>query len=375
MLQEFFYEIIGLIVILTALVIYFLRVKSKHQEQDDFENASQLNIKKPDDIQEINVEPPVIEEKAEEDDENDEEEPFMLGAEEGSFGNIESNPFEEEAKDSQTKTPKQYRLKGEVPPHGKISKDNFKEFAGVKLLIAEDNLINQKVINGLLSDSGIHITMADDGQVALDILKDNSDFDMVLMDAHMPRIDGFEATRAIRANPDYEHIVVVALSGDTAADDIKKMIDSGMQEHLEKPLRMEALYDVLYAYIKASTSNKNSDYVEVIMTNELNGDKGLAVCSGDDEFYKDILREFKENYSDSSKALSDLLQNGDVKNADKMLLDLIGIAANIGADNIKKIAQDLKEAIKDTEENSYVTIMDEYDKHLSALLRDIKDYL
>jgi len=331
-----------------------------------------------DNIQEIKVTPQTIKEETEleiDDNELTEEDFLLKGDEEGSFGHIQSNPFEEEAPEEKPKSTTKYRIKGEVPDHGKISKDNFKEFAGVKLLVAEDNLINQKVINGLLGDSGIEITMADDGQIALEILEKDSNYNMVLMDAHMPRVDGFEATRAIRANPKYEHIVVVALSGDTAADDIRKMTDSGMQEHLEKPLRMDALYDVLYAYTKADINSSHSDFVDVVMTKELNGDKGLEICGGDDSFYKDILREFKENYTDSSKKLSQLLDEGDINGADKMLLDFIGVAANIGADNIKDIAQNLKEAIKDTQEKSYTILIDEYDKHLSALIRDIKDYL
>ena len=375
MIQEFLYEIIALVVVLIAFVIYFSKIKDKHKKQEELDAAQFNTVKKTNEIQGINLESLVKEKKPKIENETieDEETYVLRGDEEGSFGHIDHNPFEEEQEKKEPST--KFRIKGEVPAHGKISKENFKEFAGVKILVAEDNLINQKVINGLLSDSGIEITMADDGQIALEILEKNSDYNIILMDAHMPRVDGFEATRTIRANPDYEHIVVVALSGDTAADDIKKMTDSGMQEHLEKPLRMDALYDVLYAYTKADTSSQNSDYIEIVMTKELNGDKGLAICGGDDSFYKDILAEFKENYINSSKKLSELLEAGDINSADAMLLDIIGVTANIGADNIKDIALDLKEAIKDTQEKSYTIPLEEYDKHLSALIRDIKDYI
>ena len=128
----------------------------------------------------------------------------------------------------------------------------------------------------------------------------------------MPRVDGFEATRIIRANPNYEHIVVVALSGDTAADDVRKMMESGMQEHLEKPLKVDALYDILYAYTKTDNKTQNSEFIEVIMTKELNGDKGLAVCSGDEEFYIDILNEFVKNYTNSPSQLNNLLENNNI---------------------------------------------------------------
>ncbi len=362
MIEEYLYEIIGLIAILTAIVIYFLRKKSKQESEDNFvhpEHNSEINS-----IDTINTVQAIQENDTEISDE-----PFVLNEGEGSFGDIEQNPFVQNKK-----TKLRYRIKGEVPEHGKISKENFKEFAGVKLLIAEDNLINQKVLNGLLADSGIEITMADDGQIALDILEKDNSFNMILMDAHMPRVDGFEATRTIRANPNYEHIVIVALSGDTAADDVKRMIESGMQEHLEKPLRMDALYDILYAYTKADISSIKSEFVEVIMTKELNGDKGLETCGGDEEFYRDILDEFTQNYTNSSKKLSTLLENGDIKRADAILLDFIGVSANIGADNINKIAQSLKESIKDIEEKSYIILLNNYDKHLKILLKDIQDY-
>ena len=64
----------------------------------------------------------------------------------------------------------------------------------------------------------------------------------------------------------------------------------------------------------------------------------------------------------------------DIKNADAMLLDIIGIGANIGADKIKDIAQELKEAIKDIKDNRYITLLNKYEKHLNILLQDIKDY-
>ena len=373
MFGEFLYETIATIAILTLVVIYFL-TKYFQQEEENFSTDKKYNTPKTiDDVQEID-EPNDIKTtpKTQED---KEEEPFILnGGEEGSFGKIVENPFEGNTTAPKEKIIKEYRVKGKVPEHGKISKGTFKEFSGVKILIAEDNLINQKVLNGLLNESGIEITMADDGQVALDILEKNSDFNMVLMDAHMPRVDGFEATRAIRANPNYEHIVVVALSGDTAADDVKKMYEAGMQEHLEKPLRMDALYDVLYAYTKTTTENEESEFINVIMTKELNGDKGLEICGGDEDFYRDILDEFVKKYSSSSKELKELVENSKLREADAMLLDLVGISANIGADNINGIANELKEAIKDTEEKSYITLLDEYETHLKILIHDIRDY-
>ena len=374
MINEYFYEIIALIIILTFIVIYFLIRKFNQEEENEFQNPRSRKtgiIEDPyEEISPQENEKNIFEETLD----SEKEDTFEFqDVEEGSFGNIQTNPFEENITPLQTNTIN-LRQKAQVPSHGKIVKDNFKDFKGAKLLVVEDNLINQKVIGGLLSGSGIEVTMADDGQIALDILEKNSDFDIIIMDVQMPRVDGFEATRIIRANPSYEHIVVVALSGDIATDDIRKMTEAGMQEHLEKPLRMDSLYDVIYAYTQSNNSKDAPKFVKVMMTKELNGDKGLEVCGGDEAFYKDILSEFTKTYTNTSNELIELLTCKNIERADALLLDFIGITANIGADAINNIAQELKEAIKDLEENSYITILDTFEIHLQRLLKDIAAY-
>ena len=257
----------------------------------------------------------------------------------------------------------------DVPKHGKITKENFKEFAGTRILVAEDNIINQKVIAGLLADTGIEITIANDGKEALDILEADSNFSIILMDAHMPRIDGFEATRAIRANPNYSHILVVALSGDTAIDDIRKMSAAGMQEHLEKPLRIDALYDILYAY-----SDREVQETQKSIVIELDVEKGLENCGEDKEFYQEILDEFISTYGNSTNRLHELLTEGKLQEADKLLLDIVGLTATIGADNLHNISNVIKEALNDTQEKSYLTLIEQYKVHLIKLIEDIKEY-
>ncbi|MFH0709970.1 MAG: response regulator [Pseudomonadota bacterium] len=262
--------------------------------------------------------------------------------------------------------------KRSVPAHGKITKQNFAEFAGERILVAEDNLINQKVLVGLLAGSGIELVLANDGQEALDILENDTNFLMILMDAHMPRVDGFQATHIIRENPQYDHIVVVALSGDTASDDIHKMKDAGMSEHLEKPLRMESLYKIIYAY--AGKVTHKDEFIEVIMTNNLDADKGLQACGGDEDFYCEILSEVMSDYANSSDKLGEFLRSNNLKAADALLLDIIGITANIGAYPLYEIASSMKLALSDTDEQSYFSLFDQYKIQLDRLMDDIRAY-
>ena len=250
-----------------------------------------------------------------------------------------------------------------MPLHGKIVKNNFKEFAGTRILVAEDNIINQKVINALLDGTGIKVVMANDGQDALDILSNDTNFTLILMDAHMPRVDGFEATQIIRATPEYDHILVVALSGDTATDDIAKMSEAGMQEHLEKPLRMDALYDILYAYTGKET------------TQELDTDLGLHICSADESFYREILSEFLNSYATSDKEIVKLINQKRMAEIDRLLLDIIGLSSNIGAHNLESTALKLKTTLLSGKSAEYKMYVEKYSNTLKLLILDIKKYI
>jgi len=373
MFIEFQNIIIAFVVVLLVVGVFFIvKGKEKKDKSEEIESVEVVEdaYDSPEEIQEEVADEVEVGHKVEE----ESIENSLDGSEEGDFGETPK------VKPSETQTPKEDTPpvktihRRDVPKHGKITKQHFSEFSGERVLVAEDNLINQKVLTGLLAGSGIDIVIANDGQEALDILEKDDNFLMVLMDAHMPIVDGFEATRAIRATPKYDHILVVALSGDTASDDIAKMKEAGMAEQLEKPLRMDSLYDILYAYTGEAKGQDSENYVEVVMTKELNGDKGLQVCGGDEHFYREILNEFITTYAHSDEQLSKLLHAHKVQEADKLLLDIIGITANIGAEPLHLIANDIKSALHDTDEKSYLTLAEQYEIHLLNLVEDIQAY-
>jgi len=366
MFQNYQTEIIALVAIIVVVFIYMI-IKKKQSSKvtktlHDIPEKT-LNV----------IQPAKVYDEYDLDELQDEYEPDFGGSEEGSFGEIEPKvvkPEKIEAKPSLKPKPVQ-RTKREVPVHGKITKENFKEFKGLRVLVAEDNIINQKVIKGLLEGTGIEIVIADDGQIALDILDKDSNFVIILMDAHMPRVDGFEASRAIRANSNYDHITIIALSGDTASDDIRKMKEAGMSEHLEKPLKISALYDMFYLYSKNQPEPLKEKSTALV---ELNTTKGLEVCGGDKEFYLEILNEFVNNYDNSTQNLGDYLKSGQLQEADKLLLDIIGLSANIGAETLHDISNKIRSILYDNPERSYLSFVDDYKMHLDNLIVDIKKY-
>ncbi len=250
-----------------------------------------------------------------------------------------------------------------------ISKENFKEFAGLRLLIAEDNLINQKVIVGLLKESGINIKIANDGQECLDILQEDPDYQIILMDAHMPRVDGLEATRQIRANAAYNHITVMALSGDTGADDIKKMRDAGMEVQLEKPLKIAALYQALYCYFDPNAITGAEEESTIHLDNSL----GLEMLGGDVELYHEVLAEFQSLYHDSDEKIEIWLKHGDLDKAKALLLDVKGIAESVGAAALTQTAEEFREAILAGQSDQYPKLLKRYQTQLQSILSDMAE--
>ena len=251
-----------------------------------------------------------------------------------------------------------------------ISKDNFKEFEGMRLLIAEDNLINQKVIVGLLKDSGINIKIANDGQECMDILAEDPNYPIILMDAHMPRIDGLEATRLIRKNPAYDHITVMALSGDTGADDVRKMREAGMEEQLEKPLKIAALYQALYCYFDPNAIGGADEALPEI---KLDNSLGLEMLGGDVELYHEILREFEALYKDSDDKIEMWIKHGDLDKAKAILLDVKGIGESIGTAELTETAEEFREAIINGEIDKFDRLLKLYRSQLKSILADIAE--
>ena len=124
---------------------------------------------------------------------------------------------------------------------------------GRRLLLAEDNALNMEIMEFLLNDVGIKVTKAADGQQAVEAFAASpvGGFDAILMDVMMPVRDGHEATRAIRAmdRPDAKTIPIFAMTANAFTEDHRKALESGMNEHLPKPIDPDALYRLLVKYL------------------------------------------------------------------------------------------------------------------------------
>ena len=129
------------------------------------------------------------------------------------------------------------------------------DLTGVKILMAEDNDLNAEIAMVQLEELGIHITRASDGKEALKIFASNQPgtFDIILMDIMMPKMNGYEATKAIRAlqnRPDARTIPIIAMTANAFAEDVQASLDAGMNDHLSKPIVMEEVIKAIARNIR-----------------------------------------------------------------------------------------------------------------------------
>ena len=131
--------------------------------------------------------------------------------------------------------------------------DEFINDGLLRILVVEDNIINQKVVSKLLDKNGHHTTIASNGQEALEILE-LSDFDLILMDVQMPVMDGLEATQIIRKRESetIEHRTIVAMTANAMIGDREICLDAGMDDYIAKPIRADEL-DVIVRRVQDKT--------------------------------------------------------------------------------------------------------------------------
>jgi CheY-like chemotaxis protein len=124
---------------------------------------------------------------------------------------------------------------------------------GKRVLLVEDNKINSEIGQEILESEGIIVTIAENGQLAIEELE-KSAFDLVLMDCMMPVMDGYEATRLIRENPAYNNLPIIAMTASTLQEDIERTLEVGMNAHLSKPVEPELMFIEMALWLEPATA-------------------------------------------------------------------------------------------------------------------------
>jgi len=146
-----------------------------------------------------------------------------------------------------------FRKDGTAESRSQDKSDNMAEaverLAGCRVLLVEDNAMNQELAMELLENAGMTVALANNGQEALDILAGDTAFNGILMDCQMPVMDGYTATREIRKNPLFKDTPIIAMTANAMAGDKEKVVEAGMNDHIAKPLDVGQMFATLAKWI------------------------------------------------------------------------------------------------------------------------------
>lgn len=268
---------------------------------------------------------------------------------------------------------------GKVPPTGnrkKIEADWANQFSiihGSKILLVEDNLLNQEVAKELLTMVGLDIEVATNGQHALKLMTSKT-FDLLLMDVQMPIMDGLVATRKIRNLPNAQHVPIIAMSANAMTSDVADYLHAGMDDHIAKPIDPNILYGTVLKWVlRMRTPNvKESQALQHREDRQPNGfdeklneffnglrnipdlnvSLGLQSTAEREDLYKRALEKYCD--SDLWHQLKEMTTNAsdqDPKNLEKLCHTIRGVAATIGAMEISTCAQRLEEAFANKQDH------------------------
>ncbi|MBF0624929.1 MAG: response regulator [Magnetococcales bacterium] len=234
------------------------------------------------------------------------------------------------------------------------------DLRGLRALLAEDNEINQQIAVELMESAGARVTLANNGQAALDILEREGPaaFDVVLMDLQMPVMDGHEATRRLRADARYEKLPILAMTAHAMAEERERCAVLGMQDHITKPIDPTALYAILSRYRPAAPVGTMGEAASAAASSPAPSEaalpsiagvdmaSGLVRTAGNAGLYRRLLSQFARTKGDAAQRIRALLVAGQRQEAEREAHTVKGVAANMGVGEVQRAAAELEVALR-----------------------------
>ncbi|WP_431860410.1 response regulator [Azospirillum sp.] len=244
--------------------------------------------------------------------------------------------------------------------------------AGKRLLLAEDNAIGQQVAREILERAGAAVAVAGDGQQAIDLVRaSGAPFDAVLMDVQMPVLDGFAATRALRAEPRFAHLPIIAITASALPSDREHCIEAGMNDHVAKPLDPPQLIDTLLRWTGGAVTLPPAIAPASACTAPAGIDMADAMrrVDGDAELFQRILRSFAAAHAGIADAIGDALAEGRLGDARKLAHDLKSMSGSLGARRLSAVADTVQVAAGRGERVAAGAALPELQRELAAVLQ------
>ncbi len=233
---------------------------------------------------------------------------------------------------------------------------------GLQVLLVEDNEINQQVASELLEAVGVQVTVANNGREALDLLAAAPDplpWALVLMDIQMPVMDGHQATLAMRRQPRFAALPILAMTAHAMAEERDRCLAEGMNDHLTKPIDPDALYVAIARWglgqeaapppegpapppLPADLAPSATDTGLPAAVEGLDLAAGLRRVANKPRIYLKLLRMFATDHAEAAAQVREALATGDQEVAARTLHSLKGVAGNLGADGVAAAAREVE---------------------------------
>jgi signal transduction histidine kinase/CheY-like chemotaxis protein len=236
--------------------------------------------------------------------------------------------------------------------------ETIAQLHGARVLLVEDNDMNQELAMDLIERQGIEVVLANNGQEALEILALDPHFDGVLMDCQMPVMDGYTATREIRKNPAFKDLPIIAMTANAMEDDRQKVLDVGMWDHIAKPIHVGEMFATMARWIKPSAQGPATREASKALAEGasvagwlqdfvgIDTQAGLATTMNNEKLYRRMLLKFRDSQGQFADLFAKARGEADKAAPERCAHTLKGTAGNIGAHGVQAAAGHLEQACR-----------------------------
>jgi two-component system sensor histidine kinase/response regulator len=266
------------------------------------------------------------------------------------------------------------------------------DVSGIRVLLVEDNEINQQVATELLQGAGAIVTLANHGAEAVKILTEGAQpppFDVVFMDLQMPEMDGITATKLLRSGPRLKQIPIIAMTAHALVEERQRCIDAGMNDHVSKPIDPDALFSTLLKWARPKprpatepvtalpsqiVSAQTGPEPVVPQIAGVNVIDGLNRVASNRSLYLKLLSQFVSQQAGAATQIATAIDAGDRKLAERIAHTVKGVAGTIGISDVQSAAQKLEKGIRDGQD-SVPMLLDQFAITLRVYVNSITQAL